>query len=312
MQLNSTAIERPSVRVRNLSHRYAKSWAIKDISIEVGGGGVVALLGANGAGKSTLMNILCGCLTHTAGDVLLDEINIKKKPMEFRKQLGFLPQQAPVAAELTIGEFLQFCAELQGIEPKSRASSVERVMALCDLEQMRNRLIGSLSGGYRQRVGIAQAVIHEPPIVVLDEPTVGLDPKQIVGLRALIKTIASQSTVLFSTHILSEVEMLCRTVIMISGGRLKFTGSVDDFRSTASENAVLLVAKELPNLSTIKEVFHTADEVTLLDQKTLRISHCTGRDYASVVAREAIERDWGFEECFSDHQPLEAAFLSMI
>ena len=199
-------MEKPIVSVRNLSHRYSVQWAIKDINFEISEKGVTGLLGSNGAGKSTTMNIICGVLNQTEGDVFINGINLRENPVDAKKNIGFLPQQPPLYADLTVGEYLRHAALLRLVDRKEVDAAVDLALEKCSIAHFRDRLIKNLSGGYQQRVGIAQAIVHNPQFVVLDEPTNGLDPNQIVDIRNLIRDIAKHHSVLLSTHILSEVQ----------------------------------------------------------------------------------------------------------
>ncbi len=171
--------------------------------------GIIGLLGSNGAGKSTTMNIICGTLNQTEGNVYINDIDVRKYPMEAKKQIGFLPQTAPLYTDLTIDEYLVFCAELRLMDRSKIKAAEAEVKERCGIAHFSSRLIQNLSGGYRQRVGIAQAILHKPKLVVMDEPTNGLDPNQMIEARKLIKEIAEEHTVLFSSHVLSEVNLLC-------------------------------------------------------------------------------------------------------
>ena len=222
-------MENSIVRVEHLSHRYSVHWAIKDISFEIAENGVVGLLGSNGAGKSTTMNIICGVLNQTEGNVFINGINLREDSVEAKKYIGFLPQQPPLYTDLTVGEYLKHSAFLRLMPAEEVPRAVERALERCAITHFRDRLIKNLSGGYQQRVGIAQAIVHNPKFVVLDEPTNGLDPNQIVDIRNLIREIAEEHAVLLSTHILSEVQAICDDIKMIEHGRLVFSGSMEDF-----------------------------------------------------------------------------------
>ncbi len=177
----------PIVKIERLSHKYSTSWAIRDINIEIDHSGIVGLLGSNGAGKSTTMNILCGCLNQTEGNICIGGIDMRKDPEAAKRLIGFLPQNAPLYMDLTVDEYLVYCANLRKMEKQDIRPAVEVAKERCGISHFSGRLIRNLSGGYRQRVGIAQAIIHHPMVVVLDEPTNGLDPNQIIEVRALIK-----------------------------------------------------------------------------------------------------------------------------
>ncbi len=185
------------LKIRNLSHRYTKTWAIKDINIEITKSGILGLLGSNGAGKSTTMNIMCGVLKQKEGEVYINGIDLKKHPEEAKKQIGFLPQTPPLHMDLTVDEYLLHCADIRLMDKKTIPSALAVAKDRCGISHFSKRLIRNLSGGYRQRVGIAQAIIHTPKLVVLDEPTNGLDPNQILEVRSLIKDIAKERSVIF-------------------------------------------------------------------------------------------------------------------
>ena len=220
-------MEESIVKVEHLSHRYSIQWAIRDINIEITRNGIYGLLGSNGAGKSTTMNIICGVLKQTEGDVYIKGINLRENPVEAKKHLGFLPQKPPLHMDLTVEEYLVHCANMRLIPPHKVQEAVKDVMGRCGISHFSRRLIRNLSGGYQQRLGIAQAIIHNPDFVVLDEPTNGLDPNQIVEIRELIREIAVDRTVILSTHILSEVQATCDYIRMIEEGQVVFSGTVD-------------------------------------------------------------------------------------
>lgn len=261
----------PIVRVENLSHRYSVQWAVKDINLEIAGRGIFGLLGSNGAGKSTIMNIICGVLKQTAGDVFIKGIDMRRNPIEAKKHIGFLPQKPPLHLDLTVEEYLIYSADLRMIPEKEVKAAVENVLTSCGIAHFRKRLIKNLSGGYQQRVGIAQAIIHNPDIVVLDEPTNGLDPNQIVEIRSLIRDIAQDRTVVLSTHILSEVQALCDNIRMIESGKVVFSGTVEEFDNYIIPNTVFVSLLEAPpvgeiaKLEGVTEVTETGGMVTRLN-----------------------------------------------
>ena len=212
-------MEEPIVKVEHLSHRYSVQWAVKDISFEIPEKGIYGLLGSNGAGKSTVMNIMCGVLKQTEGDVFVHGADTRKDPLEAKKHIGFLPQQAPLYTDMSVKEYLTHSAYLRRMPDNEIKAAVDEVMERCSLTHFRDRLIKNLSGGYQQRVGIAQAIVHKPDLVVFDEPTNGLDPTQILDIRHLIQDIAKERTVILSTHILTEVHAICDYLLMCSPGR---------------------------------------------------------------------------------------------
>ena len=237
----------PIVKVEHLYHRYSTQWAIEDINLEIEGAGVVGLLGSNGAGKSTTMNIICGVLKQTKGKVYINGVDTLKNPEVARGYIGFLPQKPPLYPDLTVNEYLNFCAEIHWMERKSIKAAVKRVEERCGVYHMKDRLLRNLSGGYQQRVGMAQAILHDPKFVVLDEPTNGLDPNQILEVRQLIQNIAEDRTVLLSTHILSEVQAACSSIKMIEHGHVVFSGTVEEFDNYIEPNTLYAVF-DLPPL----------------------------------------------------------------
>ena len=207
------------IKVENLVKRYGQNYAVNDISFEIGEGEVVGLLGPNGAGKSTTMNILTGYLSSTSGRALINGIDILEDPIGAKKMIGFLPEQPPLYQDMTVDEYLNFVYDLKGCDG-NRDAELSAIVASVRLSDVRGRLIRNLSKGYRQRVGIAQALIGDPKVIVFDEPTVGLDPKQILEVRNLIRTLSKHHTVILSTHILAEVQAVCERVIIINQGKI--------------------------------------------------------------------------------------------
>lgn len=247
------------IRIKGLSHRYNSQWALRGVDFSLGGNGVVGLLGANGAGKSTLMNIICGTLTPTCGEVVIDGANLRRNPVEAKRRLGFLPQKPPLLPDLTVEEYLLHAARLRRVEHPAEA--VDEVLERCGIAHFRRRLIKHLSGGYQQRAGIAQAIIHHPAFIVLDEPTNGLDPTQIVEIRKLIGRIARECLVMLSTHILTEVQLACDRILMLRSGELIYTGSMNDFNrlvAPCSLRVTLPGFTESERLAAIEGISHVA------------------------------------------------------
>src|ERR1043165_494350 len=214
------------IKVEGLTKRYARNIAVDNISFEVEKGQIVGFLGPNGAGKTTTMRVLTCFLPPTSGTASVAGFDVLDKPMEVKKRIGYLPESPPVYPEMEVVEYLTFVGKLKGISSADIARRGDEVMGRCAIGDVRNRLIGKLSKGYRQRVGLAQAIIHNPDVLILDEPTSGLDPKQIIEIRALLRQLAGEHTIILSTHILSEVEQSCEQVIIISQGKLVAIDSV--------------------------------------------------------------------------------------
>ncbi|MEG0047827.1 MAG: ABC transporter ATP-binding protein [Clostridia bacterium] len=219
------------IEIKNVTKRYGAVQALRGVSLQVKDGSVLGLLGQNGAGKTTLLNILTGYLAPTSGTVLIDGFDPLLSPAQAKRHLGYLPEHPPLYDEMTVREYLFFASALKGVEHRAIPSHVDEIMTLCGLKDMHARLLSHLSKGYRQRVGMAQALCGDPDVLVLDEPTVGLDPKQITEIRGLIRTLGSGRTILFSSHILSEVQQLCDHVIILHNGVVKLStpiGSMAD------------------------------------------------------------------------------------
>ncbi len=209
------------IRIQNLTKYYGKRLAVDDISFEVAQGEIIGFLGPNGAGKTTTMRIITGFMPATSGTVVIDDLDIFENSLEARRRIGYLPENPPLYSDMRVDAYLRFVARLRGVERSRIEDALEHALHVCGLEDMAHRICGQLSKGYRQRVGLAQALIHDPPVLVLDEPTIGLDPRQIHEIRGLIKTMAtSDRTVVLSTHILPEVSQICDKVVIINEGRI--------------------------------------------------------------------------------------------
>lgn len=229
------------IKVRNLTKKYGNHLAVNNISFNIEPGKIYGLLGPNGAGKSTTMNILTGCLAATSGEVKIAGKDIFEEPTEAKKHIGYLPEQPPVYGEMTPREYLMFVAEAKGVPFEKSLRHVKEVMQLTQIYDVRNRLIKNLSKGYRQRVGIAQAMIGEPDVIILDEPTVGLDPAQIIEIRNLIRKLGRLKTVIISSHILAEISAVCDHVIIISHGNIVANDTLEHLETEASRDNALIV-----------------------------------------------------------------------
>jgi ABC-2 type transport system ATP-binding protein len=235
------------IHVSRLTKFYGDYAAVRDVSFEVPRGAVVGFLGPNGAGKSTTMRILAGYLTATSGKATIDGLDVFWNPVEVRRRIGYMPENCPLYPEMRVTEYLTFRAGIKGLHGRAARQRINYVVGRCWLEDVRRQLIGTLSKGYRQRVGLADALLHNPPVLILDEPTAGLDPGQIRATRNLIKELGTEHTVLLSTHILSEVEMTCEQAIIINRGRVAAQGRLEDLRprdQTLEEMFVRLVEQE--------------------------------------------------------------------
>ncbi|QEC42142.1 ABC transporter ATP-binding protein [Pseudobacter ginsenosidimutans] len=281
----------PILKVENLSHKYASSWAIRDINFEINSNGVVGLLGSNGAGKSTTMNIICGALLQTEGDVRVNGINIQDDPIAYKKQIGFLPQQAPLYLDFTVQEYLEYSAQLRLMEKRSIKAAVEEVLEKTAITQMRSRLIKNLSGGFRQRVGIAQAIINKPRLVILDEPTNGLDPNQIIEARKLIKNIAQEHAVLLSSHVLSEINLLAREIIMIEAGRVVFSDTLDAFNNVLQPNTLMVRMLNMPGVNDLLAIDNVV-KVEMLPDNKCRLHFTSNDDLSERIVKKSADLNW--------------------
>ena len=263
------------IEVKNLTKRYGKHLAVDDLSFTVEKGQIYGFLGPNGAGKSTTMNIMTGYLGATSGEVLINGHDILREPQEAKKCIGYLPEQPPLYMEMTVWEYLNFAAELKKIPKDEVKKQIEKVVKLTRLEEVQDRLIHNLSKGYKQRVGLAQAILGFPEIIILDEPTVGLDPKQIIEIRELIRTLAKNHTVILSSHILAEVREVCDYIMIIAKGKLvasdtpknlenlmSGTGHVELEAKTSMEKARAIL-KEIPQISKAEYQEETKESVTV-------------------------------------------------
>lgn len=303
-------MEESIVVVKHLSHRYNVQWAIRDINFEIAKNGVYGLLGSNGAGKSTTMNIMCGVLKPTEGEIYIKGINLREHPVEARLHNGFLPQKPPLQADLTVKEFLTYCAYLRQIEPRLVKPAVEEVMDKCKLTHFRDRLIRNLSGGYQQRVGIAQAIIHKPELVVLDEPTNGLDPNQIVEIRHLVREIAEERTVLLSTHILPEVQASCDYIRMIEHGKVVFDGSIEEFDNYLAPDTLYVRFGNEVKTGELQSVQGVV-EVKADGEGGFHIRFANVNDVTRCIIENSISHNWELREIYPEKTSLDAVFAEL-
>lgn len=303
-------MENTIVSVRNLSHRYSVQWAIRDINFDIVEKGVMGLLGSNGAGKSTTMNIICGVLNQTEGDVFIKGVNLRENPVEAKRYIGFLPQQPPLYTDLTVEEYLRNAALLRLMDKSEVNRAVDIALDKCAITHFRNRLIKNLSGGYQQRVGIAQAIVHNPDFVVLDEPTNGLDPNQIVDIRNLIREIAEQHAVLLSTHILSEVQAICNNIKMIDSGKLVFSGSMEDFDNYIAPDSFVLTLGNTPGKDILAGLVKNKG-VEELGDGSYRIFFDEDNSITERYIEESVKNNWELRELSVERCGLDQIFAQL-
>ena len=299
------------VRVEHLSHRYSIQWAVRDVSFEIPRHGIYGLLGANGAGKSTVMNIMCGGLKQTEGDVIIAGVNTKRDTIAAKKHIGFLPQKPPLYQDLTVEEYLIHAADLRWVAPREMKKAVEEVMERCAITHFRKRLLKNLSGGYQQRVGIAQAIVHKPDLVVFDEPTNGLDPNQIVEIRHLIKSIAEERTVILSTHILPEVQAACDHILMMDHGKMVFSGTVDEFDNYIVPNTIYVRFANAPSSGVLKGV-EGVNDVEDLGGQQFRVRFTDAQEVTERLVDLSTEHHWRLQEIRQEKNSLDTIFAKLM
>jgi len=298
------------LKIEGLSHRYNSNWAIRDINIDIAQHGAVGLLGANGAGKSTTMNIICGVLNQTAGKVFIEGTDISKDPELAKRAIGFLPQDPPVYTDLTIDEYLTYCAQLRLMPKDKIKSAVNEVKERCGIAHFSTRLIRNLSGGYRQRVGIAQSIIHKPKLVVMDEPANGLDPNQLIEVRKLIKEIAEERLVLLSSHILSEIHLVCKDVIMIDAGRIVFSDSMSAFNDYIQPHSLLMRVENAPTMEALLAI-PGVSKVNFLSDRQVRIYFDSDEEVAELLVAASVQHGWRLRELSFDKGLLDDVFKQL-
>jgi ABC-2 type transport system ATP-binding protein len=310
------------IKVQGLTKRYARTVAVDNISFEVEKGQIVGFLGPNGAGKTTTMRVLTCFLPPTMGTANVAGFDVLENPMEVKKRIGYLPESPPLYPEMEVIEYLTFVGKLKGIPSADLARRIDDVVGRCAIGDVRTRLIGKLSKGFRQRVGLAQAIIHNPPVLILDEPTSGLDPKQIIEIRELLKSLAGEHTIILSTHILSEVEHSCEHVIIIDRGRLVAIDTVSNLtnRLRGSEAVALEVeaAGGQPNPADVQhrlEQVAGVSRVVMKDSKdgrlTFEVESLTGRHIRAELARTVVNSGWNLSELRAVGLSLEDIFLQL-
>jgi ABC-2 type transport system ATP-binding protein len=309
------------IQVEGLSKRYARHVAVNNISFEVEKGDVVGFLGPNGAGKTTTMRILTCFMPPTEGKATVGGFDVFEQPFEVKKRIGYLPEAPPVYPEMSVRDYLSFVAGIKNVPSADVKRRTDEAMERCAVADVKDKLIGKLSKGYRQRVGLAQAIIHNPDVLILDEPTSGLDPKQIIETRELIKGLAGDHTIILSTHILPEVEAICQKVIIIDKGRLVATDSVERLRNrtggggvirvqvdTAGTADALAVRQRLEQVSGVSKVI---DKVTTPDMLVFEVDSLPGQSARADVARAVVHAGWNLIEMRSVTQSLEDVFLEL-
>jgi ABC-2 type transport system ATP-binding protein len=304
-----------SIVVENLTKKYGEQKAVNDISFKINTGEVVGFLGPNGAGKSTTMKMITCYMAPTSGDVRLDELSILSQQEDIKKKIGYLPENNPLYTDMAIVDYLRFCAEIQGVSKEKIPSRIGDMIDMCGLERERHKKINELSKGYRQRVGLAQAMIHDPEILILDEPTTGLDPNQIIEIRKLIKKLGKEKTVILSSHILSEVEATCDRILIINRGRIVADGTSDTLRSQAEGKELLTVKIEAADADVKKALLGLAS-VETVESAEGKPGFFSVRSKPEVSSRKevfdlCVSKKWYLLEMTSHETKLEDVFREL-
>jgi ABC-2 type transport system ATP-binding protein len=310
------------IKVKDLTKRYARTIAVDQISFEVARGQIVGFLGPNGAGKTTTMRMLTCFLPASSGSATVAGFDVLEKPLEVKKRIGYLPETPPIYPEMETAEYLKFVGQLKGLSGADLRKRIDYVCERCAVADVKTKLLGKLSKGYRQRVGLAQAIIHNPEVLILDEPTAGLDPKQINETRDLIKDLAGEHTIVLSTHILPEVEQTCEQVIIINRGKLVATDSVRNLQARArgAESVIVeiagrsgklelpIVQHKLEQVSGVRRVLCTQE----IDNRIFfEVESQKGRLVRGELARAVVESGWDLNELRPSAVSLEEIFLQL-
>ena len=308
------------IQVEGLSKRYARHVAVNNISFSVDKGDIVGFLGPNGAGKTTTMRILTCFMPPTEGKATVGGFDVFEQPFEVKQRIGYLPEAPPLYPEMSVREYLAFVANIKNVPSADVKRRTEEVMEKCSVADVNDKLISKLSKGYRQRVGLAQAIIHNPEVLILDEPTSGLDPKQIIETRELIHNLAGEHTIILSTHILPEVEAICKKVIIINKGRVVATDSVERLRNRTGGGSIqvqidtdgaadaVAVHQRLEQVSGVSKVL---DKNVAPDKLTFEVDTLPGRNARADVARAVVQSGWNLLELKSLTYSLEEVFLEL-
>lgn len=299
------------IEVENLTKTYGDFVAIEDVSFHVPRGEVLGFLGPNGAGKTTTMRILTGYMPPTDGRAAVAGFDVFHDSLEVRRRIGYMPETVPLYTEMTVAGYLDFVAQLRGVD--NRWDRIDRVMDRVDIADRADDLIGKLSKGYRQRVGLAQALVHDPEVIVLDEPTIGLDPKQIIEVRGLIRSLSGERTVILSTHILPEVSQLCERVLIINQGHIVAEDTPEQLTARL-EGAERVRISLAPGADGVAEVLGGVDgveDVIVTGDGTFEVTCALGAELRPILARRVVERGWSLLELRPVGMSLEDVFLEL-
>lgn len=299
-----------TLSARNLSRRFGSRQVIHDVTLELRRGEVLGLLGHNGAGKSTTLQMLTGCLLPDSGEINICGFDLRKQPTLAKAHLGYLPETPPLYRELCVQDYLTFAARLRGVKPAAVPDALAQALQRCGLESVKNKIISTLSKGYQQRVGIAQAIIHNPAVIVLDEPTVGLDPTQIRDIRALIRELGNAHSVILSTHLLNEVESVCDRVEIMQHGRLIYGDSSVRMQHYGQVSGFIISLRHPPALNEL-EAIPGVSRVEQLSAEQFRVFHAPDDNPGSLLLSTAAQQGWQLEQLTPLHATLEDVYVKI-
>ena len=307
------------IKVKHVTKKYGKAVAVEDISFSIKEGEIVGLLGPNGAGKSTTMNMLTGFIEQTEGDIIIDGYDMLKKPKKAKKEIGYMPEGVPLYTDLTVREFVQYMAEIKQVDKKTRKEKINQIIEKTGLKEVEKKLIKNLSRGYKQRVSMAGALVGTPKILILDEPTVGLDPKQITEIRNLIKELGKTHTVILSSHILSEVSQICNKVIIINKGKIIAIDTPENLENKVSNNNCVYVTVEDPEnkVNNMKDKIKDIQKLELITEnedgtKQYMIEAQGDIDLRKTIFSEFAKENITIFELKKADSTLEDAFMKLI
>lgn len=306
------------IELQNVTKKYNDFIAVDNISFKIEDGEVVGFLGPNGAGKSTTMNMITGFIEPTAGKIIVNGFDINQKAKQAKKQIGYMPENVPLYLELTVSEFISYMADLKLVKRKEKKDEIARVLKATGLEEVKGKLIRNLSRGYRQRVSLAGALVGNPPILILDEPTVGLDPIQVKEIRTLIKELGKKHTILISSHILAEISQMCNKVIIINKGKIIRTDNMENIEEEAESDeteVTLTVEENNTKLSEIKNEIKTITSIELIEEKETEkvysLKYTGSEDIRKQLFKKCVDKDITIIEMKKKEISLEDAFLKI-
>ncbi|MBI4181033.1 MAG: ATP-binding cassette domain-containing protein [Chloroflexi bacterium] len=300
------------IKVENLTKYYGKRLAVDNISFNIDKGEIVGFLGPNAAGKTTTMRILAGFLLPTSGNAWVADYNILSQSLQVRRHIGYLPEAVPLYSDMTIRSYLNFAAQLRGLDKKRIRARIEEVVEICHLEEYVDVLIGKLSRGFRQRVGVAQAIIHEPEVLILDEPTIGIDPIQVAMTRQLIRELGKEHTILLSTHVLSEVSIICQRVIIINEGKIVAEDSIENLSSMIGGSRRIRLEVSNPSAKVVERLCQIEGISRVSQEGSQYILECsTGEDPREKIMESVVQNGWTLLSLESVEMSLEDIFLKL-